>query len=177
VEVSYSQKRKVLERIAEEYILGSNGDICVVIGLDIEYSGKMATLSIWRPRVVDTEAKEELLADLTVADLVFRNDDGSPNTSPGSGLYLSLRDFATHELVSQFQGLDDTIFIPSGDLCAILCKAEQHSEVLKQRKGVARPPNPRLKKRRRKSSSPEQLDEDHERIFEDAESREVKRVA
>ena len=70
VEVSYSQKRKVLERIAEEYILGSNGDICVVIGLDIEYSGTMATLSVWRPRVVDTEAEEELLADLTVADLV-----------------------------------------------------------------------------------------------------------
>jgi hypothetical protein len=70
MEVSYSQKKKVLARLAEEYILGSNGDICVVIGLDIEYSGKMATLSIWRSRVVDTEAGEELLAELTVAGLV-----------------------------------------------------------------------------------------------------------
>jgi len=35
IEVSYSQKRKDLERLADDYILGSDSDIRVVVGLDI----------------------------------------------------------------------------------------------------------------------------------------------
>lgn len=47
IEVSYIQKRKDLVYIAEDYILGSDGDIRVVIGLDVEYrNSKMATLSV-----------------------------------------------------------------------------------------------------------------------------------
>jgi hypothetical protein len=45
IEVSYSQKRKDLERLADDYILGSDSDIRVVVGLDMEYkTGKNATL-------------------------------------------------------------------------------------------------------------------------------------
>jgi hypothetical protein len=47
MEVSNAQKRKDLAIIAEDYILGSDGDIRVVISLDIEYHGsKKATLSV-----------------------------------------------------------------------------------------------------------------------------------
>lgn len=72
IEVSYAQKRKDLRVIAEDYILGSDGDICVVIGLDIEYHrSKRATVSAWRPRVVLNEAGEaELVAEQTVVDQV-----------------------------------------------------------------------------------------------------------
>ena len=35
--MSYSQRRKDLERLADDYILGSDSDIRVVVGLDIEY--------------------------------------------------------------------------------------------------------------------------------------------
>lgn len=53
IEVSYSQKRKDLERLADDYILGSDTNIRVVIGLDIEYkTGKQATLSVWRPSII-----------------------------------------------------------------------------------------------------------------------------
>ena len=49
VEISYSQKREDLKYSADNDILGSNGDISVVIGLDIEYkNSKQATLSVWR---------------------------------------------------------------------------------------------------------------------------------
>jgi hypothetical protein len=37
IEVSYSQKRKDLPHLADEDILRSNGNIRVVIGLDVEY--------------------------------------------------------------------------------------------------------------------------------------------
>lgn len=46
IKVSQSQKRKNLPCLADEYILGLYGNISFVIGLDIEYSGKMATVSV-----------------------------------------------------------------------------------------------------------------------------------
>jgi hypothetical protein len=50
IEVSYSQKKKDLPYLADDYILGSHGNIKVVVGLDLDYRGtKTATLSIWRP--------------------------------------------------------------------------------------------------------------------------------
>lgn len=72
LEVSYSQKRKDLARLADEYILGSDGNIPVVVGLDIEYSGKEATLSIWRPQfLVNDAGEEELQAEQTVINQVW----------------------------------------------------------------------------------------------------------
>jgi hypothetical protein len=70
IEISYSQKTRELTRLADDYILGSNGNIRVVIGLDIEYSGKMATFSIWRPQLLTNSGAEELQAEQTVANQV-----------------------------------------------------------------------------------------------------------
>jgi hypothetical protein len=71
IEVSYSQKRKDLPRLADDYILGSDGNIRAVIGLDIEYRGKMATLSVWRPRFsINEDGEEELEAEQTVVNQV-----------------------------------------------------------------------------------------------------------
>ena len=52
IEISYTQKRKDLAIIAEDYILGSDGNIRVVICLDIEYYSSKATLLVWRPGVI-----------------------------------------------------------------------------------------------------------------------------
>src|SRR2546423_1520838 len=41
IEVSYSQKRKKLGRLADDYLLDSNGSVQVVVGLDIEYGKKL----------------------------------------------------------------------------------------------------------------------------------------
>jgi hypothetical protein len=72
IEVSYSQKRKDLARLADDYILGSDSDIRVVVGLDIEYNAnKEAALSIWRPDIETNEAGEkELVARQTVINQV-----------------------------------------------------------------------------------------------------------
>ena len=73
IEVSYSQKRRDLSHIADDYILGSDGDIRVVVGIDVEYRGsKKATLSVWRPKVVENEVGEaELVAEQTVVEQVL----------------------------------------------------------------------------------------------------------
>ncbi len=61
IETSYSQRQKDLTRLADEYISGSDGNIAMVLRLDIEYGveSKKASLSIWRPRLVPDPEKEE----------------------------------------------------------------------------------------------------------------------
>jgi hypothetical protein len=72
LELSYSQKKQDLSRLANEYILGSDADIRVVIGIDIEYKGsKKASISVWRPRIgVNNQGEEELFVVHTVKDRV-----------------------------------------------------------------------------------------------------------
>ena len=72
IEVSYSQKRKDLPRLADAYILGSDADIRVVVGLDIEYRGtKKATMSVWRPQyTVNHIGEKELVAAQVLTDQV-----------------------------------------------------------------------------------------------------------
>ena len=51
IEIAHSQKGAKLQRLAEEYILGSDLEIQVVVGVDIEYSkSKRATFSVWKAR-------------------------------------------------------------------------------------------------------------------------------
>lgn len=66
VEVAHSQNGKALERLAEEYLLGSRVGIRVMVGVDIEYSkNQRATFSIWRPKQQDDKV---WVAEPTVAD-------------------------------------------------------------------------------------------------------------
>jgi hypothetical protein len=79
IEVSYSQKRKRLERLAEEYLLDSNANVQVVVGLDIEYGRKgsrksisrKATLSVWRTQMFHTVDGDELRVVQEIADEVY----------------------------------------------------------------------------------------------------------
>jgi hypothetical protein len=72
LELSYSQKRKDLSRLAHEYILGSDADIRVVLGIDVEYKGsKKASVSIWRPQIeVNDAGEKELFVVQTTTDQV-----------------------------------------------------------------------------------------------------------
>jgi hypothetical protein len=46
VEVSYSQDRKNLPKLAQDYIIYSNGDNKAVIGIDNNYGGRESTVSL-----------------------------------------------------------------------------------------------------------------------------------
>lgn len=73
LELSYSQKKKDLSRLAHDYILGSDANICVVIGIDVEYKGsKKASVSIWRPHIeVNDAGEKELSVVQTTTDRVY----------------------------------------------------------------------------------------------------------
>lgn len=71
-EISFSQKRKDLPKLARDYILGSEASVQVVIGLDIEYRAtRKATVSMWRPRwFVRDDGGKNLMAEQTVVEEV-----------------------------------------------------------------------------------------------------------
>ncbi|TVY84676.1 hypothetical protein LSUE1_G000925 [Lachnellula suecica] len=171
IEVSYSQKRKDLERLADDYILGSDSDIRVVVGLDIEYkTGKKATLSVWRPNVITNEAGEkELVAQLIVANQVFRDTNGNPSPSRTGGLRLRLRDFATEALAGA--DLRDPIILPANKLYSLLEDAEDAASVVGQQTGIITTNKPWIRKRRRESSPLEELTQRDEKRFRADESR------
>ncbi|KAI9762258.1 MAG: hypothetical protein M1840_001437 [Geoglossum simile] len=75
IETSFSQKRKDLPKLAEDYILGSLENISVIIGFDIDYCGtKEATISVWRPERGFHEDNTEFFRVKTVVDAEpFRN--------------------------------------------------------------------------------------------------------
>ncbi len=70
VEVAYSQKARALPRLADEYILGSDGNIRVMVGFNIGYSHKMATVSVWRAGRLTHGGGVELTAEKVVTDQV-----------------------------------------------------------------------------------------------------------
>lgn len=117
IEVSFTQKKKDLARLADSYILGSEENIYVVVGLDIEYKtsskdqSRRATISLWRPKHnVTGRAEMELVAEQSVTDLIClptnynstsstnnrRNFATKPPANPSlqAGLRLQLCHFA-----------------------------------------------------------------------------------
>ncbi len=185
LEVSYTQKRKAVARLADEYILGSDGNVSVVIGIDIDYKDKSATLSMWRPQLhVNIAGEEELVAHQTLSNQVcslsfclafaylskeFRTVNGDVSSQPG--LRLQLDDFVPSVILPKDTKLDKDIFISSADLCAYLREAEHKESSAKQMVGIAKPLNPALKKRPMSSSPIEELNTDDESQFQQKEER------
>ncbi|ELR06578.1 hypothetical protein VC83_06264 [Pseudogymnoascus destructans] len=175
IEVSYSQKRKDLARLADDYILGSDSDIRAVVGLDIEYSAnKEATLSVWRPNIETNDAGEkELVAQQTITNQVFRDSDGKPSVSRTGGLQLRLRDFTTEDLAQPNGRLRDPIFISANTLCSFLENAERNASVATQQTSIITSAKPWVRKRRRERTPPEELKHNDEKRFRVDENRAV----
>lgn len=73
MEVAFSQKRKDLRRLAHNHLLGSQSNVQVFIGLDIEYGKnrtREATLSVWRMRHEHIAGKSKWEVVQVVADEV-----------------------------------------------------------------------------------------------------------
>ncbi|OAA33951.1 hypothetical protein NOR_08744 [Metarhizium rileyi] len=167
IEVSCSQKQKYMPYIAEDCILGSDGDTRRFICLDIGYpNSKKAVISSWEPSVVLNAAGEpELTAQQTIVDMIFRDEDGNPNPDEDAGLTLQLRDFATETLSGHDDLCADPIRIPASTLYYYLVEAEKNMAKLQQGQGVVRETKPWVRKRRRQETPPEELHDSREAKF------------
>lgn len=170
-EVSYSQSRKEPRRLADEYIVESEGSIQYVLGFDIEYRAKSkktkrnnrsATVSVWRYCYEETQDGAWLVMSEedpnNPADLLFRNPDGEP-VKQGS-LRIPLEAFIFKGLLEeQLYKLNETdrslfykqtIEIPYADLASSLDKAEDFAKMREQRgRGEGGSKATRIIKRRR----------------------------
>ena len=68
IEVAYSRKRKRLGRLADDYLLDSEANVRVVVGLDIEYGkkGSRKATSVWRTHLAHTADGDELRVSWTI---------------------------------------------------------------------------------------------------------------
>ncbi|KAL2060401.1 hypothetical protein VTL71DRAFT_9431 [Oculimacula yallundae] len=176
IEVSYSQKRRDLPHLADDYILGSDSNIQVVIGLDIEYEGdkaKMATFSRWEDDIELEDGENVLVAKQTIDNQVFRNSNGEATSSPGSDLQIRLRDFAPDDI---FDGMDipqEVISISAVQLCTFLEAAESKAAMVRQKTGVIKSTATKTwaKKRRREVTPAEELHPRDEKRYKTEEDK------
>lgn len=83
IEIAYSQKIKALAVLAEEYIVGSNGNIRVVIGIDIDYRGtNKASISVWRPHQRLNAAGQSVtsIEQTVTGQVIFQKSTTPPTT-------------------------------------------------------------------------------------------------
>ncbi|KAJ8059579.1 hypothetical protein OCU04_011234 [Sclerotinia nivalis] len=156
-----------MNRLADEYILGSGSNIHVMIGVDIEYQGsKKVTLSVWQPQVVDNERGiMVLVTEKTVIDEIIRDENGNPNKSAQAVLHLQLRDFAPGTLVALYESTDEpmkeSIFISASTLCRYLESVESAAAMLKAGEGFVNPEMQFLEKRYRARAPDDDLDKEY----------------
>ncbi|KIW99640.1 uncharacterized protein Z518_11053 [Rhinocladiella mackenziei CBS 650.93] len=168
-EAAYSQEGKMLRDLADDYILGSDLRVRALAAFDISYKKKTATVSVWRPQLLQEDNGEVWTTTSEVQ--VFRNDNGESNLDAHSGLRIHLRDFASVEFCEMFGNIEGSIFISCATLCTFLDDAESDIDV----KPVVTA-RPVLRKRRRTPTPEEELDTDDERDMIKAEERAAKRA-
>jgi len=158
LEVLCSQKRKDLPRLAEDYILGLNGSIRAVVGLDLEYhrvptdakTSVMVCFHMEAQITTDLDMESKLTVGL-IADVEFRDKFGSPVNE----LSLRLADFAVPELYAG--EIPGSITIPAQTLVNFLGRAE--TATAKSKSSTAATLNQTLKRQRGTPTPDDVLDE------------------
>lgn len=107
LELSYPLKRRTLPHLADDYLLETDGNIRMLVGIDLDTDTKRGTISTWQP--LFKRNKQGVIVELEAALVrdgeVFRDKYGNANQDPESGIYLDLEDFGptnlTVDLISE----------------------------------------------------------------------------
>ncbi|KAG7408728.1 hypothetical protein Forpe1208_v012290 [Fusarium oxysporum f. sp. rapae] len=163
VEVSYSQDGKDLRRLAQDYILYSNADVKLFIGIDLNYHRGLSTVSLWRPKIIESADGEELTTSQHVHAKPFLSSDGEA-MNPDESLTIYLHDFATDEVSSVWPSAE--INIQFSQLAQLFKDAQQRQREQESTCANVGVKSKRITKKRRLSSSPVQQlrPEDEDRI-------------
>ncbi|KAI9652466.1 MAG: hypothetical protein M1829_001527 [Trizodia sp. TS-e1964] len=173
IEVAFSQKDKKLGRLADDYILGSDGNIRAVVGVMLEYRGQGAWVSLWRPVVKTEEGTSVLECEQVVANVILIGPDGAiAHHLPGAGLALQLRDFASMPETRQPTTLCDPVLLSYFKLAQIVQKVRARAQALREGRTSALPLAPGVTTKRKREISPlEQLRAEDEEVMVEAEER------
>lgn len=152
LEVSYSQNKKDVKDLADKYILGSDGNVCVIVYFNIGYPLKAEkatlTLSMWRSKFLSNDqGKQTLTADQTL-------------DAQSEGLKLELKDFAALETA---EGIEGSFLIDFETLSRFLSEAEQLA--YHQKHGFRKSIPLGASKKIRARTPPEELNSEDEAAF------------
>lgn len=152
LELSYPSKRRALPHLADDYLLETDGNIRILVGIYLDTETKKGTISTWQPlfKRNDQRVIVELEAALVRDEEVFRDKYGNANPDPESGLHLDLEDFGptdlTVDLISEVP-----VIIDSVTLCLLLARAEAAQlNADSCRDGVRYQPRPLIIRKRRR---------------------------
>ena len=122
VEVAYSQSFKSLKEKAENFIVGSNGSIQLVIGLETE-SKTPYQISAWRPGITRSGNQDVVTMGAVIEQDVIQESDGK--LKPGS-MTFQLKDFGTN-LATTYPNahLTKVIALHYNDLADYLAQAKK----------------------------------------------------
>ncbi|KAH9827978.1 hypothetical protein Tdes44962_MAKER09538 [Teratosphaeria destructans] len=166
VEVSYSQQKKELPRLADDHIMYSGHAIKCVVGLDIPYGKgeKDASVSVWRAGLDDDGVG---ICRCDVDGAIFTRADGE---AAEGVLELRMDDLLPEEML-EGKMADEKISIPFSDLAAYLKTALQRASPKALAKRTSQPT--RLRKRKR--TPDEELSSGREDGYARQEAAEVER--
>ncbi|KAK5112885.1 hypothetical protein LTR85_011112 [Meristemomyces frigidus] len=191
LEVSYSQQRKDLPRLAESYIVDSRHAVRCVISLDIPYTNmvgkkgkkaatakdrnEVATVSIWRPGTETDEDGDEVGICRQDTDAIpFRNTDG---TACAGALNLTIADILPISALSTLHAsaANDQISIPFANLASFLAAAERSTTTNPLTTPTVPTTAAPTKFRKRKRTPSEELSSGREEEYTRQEEQEVER--
>ncbi|KAF4547270.1 Hypothetical protein D9617_49g041310 [Elsinoe fawcettii] len=156
VEVAVAQKGKSLERLAENYLLDSDGSVQAVVGLNVERDemGRLeGFLSVWRTKMIKANGSYEMRVDDQHTNMPLRNELNQGANS--SGLRLSLRDFTYPRQAQKELPTNTTdIVLSREELCRILKEAE--TNVASNASGKNELP-PNVRKRKKSKTPPDDI--------------------
>lgn len=171
LEVSYSQQRKDLPRLAESYIVDSQHRIRCVVGVDIPYANvkrandKSATVSLWRAATEKDEEGEDVgICQCAMDCLPFRAPDGK---ALDGALELNTADLLPHD-VEASTSTTDKLSIPFSMFASALANAEEKPPRTRSTRTPA-------KFRKRKRSPEETLDDVEEKKYLRQEAAELEK--
>ncbi|KAI9651770.1 MAG: hypothetical protein M1829_002451 [Trizodia sp. TS-e1964] len=172
IEVAFSQKDKKLGRLADDYILGSDGNIHAVVGIMLEYRGQGAWVSLWRPVVRTEEGTSVLECEQVVANAILIGPDGAiAQHLPDAGIALQLRDFASLPETLQPTALCDPVLLSYFKLAQIVQTVRAETKELREGQLFEQPLAPGVTKRKREISPKEELRAEDEEAMVEAEER------
>ncbi|RSL53182.1 hypothetical protein CEP51_014938 [Fusarium floridanum] len=168
VEVSYSQDRKQLSKIAKQYIHHSDGNIKAVICIDINYGSSQSTISLWKPRFTPERGSNTVIMDIehVIQAQPFRTAGGQPLNHDDT-LTLTLHDFAPDELCHDCP--PTSLSIPLARICEFVGLAEQAQQARESKTARGIRSTRQVKKRPLSSSSLEELCSEDETRFKNQE--------
>ncbi|OBT71979.1 hypothetical protein VF21_08579 [Pseudogymnoascus sp. 05NY08] len=129
IELANSPGLKSLSRLAEDYILQSQGNIRAVVGFEFHMETKKVSLTVWRPDFFMGPEKEGPTVGMKSETQMLYwyppRRTGTINPAEGSGLHLTLRDFAPDDLSVTAAPDASSILIHSAALCDFLSIMEE----------------------------------------------------